>query len=119
MIIGTWNVRGLNLPLKAAEVVDFLKMKQISVFGLMETRMQTSSFNKFMKIGCITGQLRIILSSLIMAALLLFGTLAMWFALSWMFLNNAFTAKFLERLSSFPLHTGYTLWSNGGIYGIS
>lgn len=48
MIVGTWNVRGLNKPFKAMEVVDFLIRNKISVFGLLETRMQVSNFNKFM-----------------------------------------------------------------------
>lgn len=40
MIIGWWNVRGFSKALKQKEVGRFLKEHKVSVFGLLETKLE-------------------------------------------------------------------------------
>ncbi|KAH0773588.1 hypothetical protein KY290_010725 [Solanum tuberosum] len=40
MIISTWNIRGLNQPLKKKELRHFLKKNKVDVIGVVETRVK-------------------------------------------------------------------------------
>lgn len=46
MIIGCWNVRGLNGPLTACGVKDFIKLNKLAICGLLETKLNTSRINE-------------------------------------------------------------------------
>ena len=43
MIIGSWNIRGLNEPYKQDEVRSWVRVNRIFLFGLNETRVRPSS----------------------------------------------------------------------------
>ena len=50
MIIFSWNIRGLNNPLKQHEVVSLMKKHKMDVCGLLETKLlpsKVASFQKF------------------------------------------------------------------------
>ena len=52
MIISSWNVRGMNSPDKTKEVRHFLETNNISVIGLMETKIKEAKVeNIFKKLG--------------------------------------------------------------------
>ena len=42
MIIHSWNIRGLNNPLKQHEVVSLMKKHKMDVCGLLETKLSSS-----------------------------------------------------------------------------
>ena len=44
MIFGCWNIRGLNDPMKQAEVRRFLREEKLSLCGLVETKVRDSNF---------------------------------------------------------------------------
>jgi exonuclease III len=50
MIIYSWNIRGLNNPLKQHEVVSLMKKQKMDICGLLETKLlpsKVSSLHKF------------------------------------------------------------------------
>ncbi|XP_019195665.1 PREDICTED: uncharacterized protein LOC109189506 [Ipomoea nil] len=49
MLIGTWNVRGLNQPLKQKEVWDFVWNNKLSVIALLETKLSIEKADLFVK----------------------------------------------------------------------
>ena len=49
MIISAWNVRGMNSPDKTKEVRHFLETNNISVIGLMETKIKEGNARKIYK----------------------------------------------------------------------
>ncbi|CAO2816302.1 unnamed protein product [Amaranthus hypochondriacus] len=49
MIIASWNVRGMNSPIKIKEVRNFLVENNISVIGLMETKIKEPNAKKIQK----------------------------------------------------------------------
>ena len=46
MIVTSWNVWGMNSPDKAKKVRDFLEVNNISVVGLMETKIKEHNASK-------------------------------------------------------------------------
>lgn len=48
MIMGFWNVRGLNTPLKKAWVVKYIRQYRVALFGFLETKMTATRFEDFM-----------------------------------------------------------------------
>jgi hypothetical protein len=40
MIIGCWNVRGLNDPIKHSELRRLIQQERVALFGLVETRVR-------------------------------------------------------------------------------
>jgi len=40
MIIGCWNVRGLNDPIKHSELRRLIQQERVAPFGLVETRVR-------------------------------------------------------------------------------
>jgi len=46
MIIGCWNVRGLNDPIKHLELRRFVHQERIALFGLVETRVRDKNKDK-------------------------------------------------------------------------
>ncbi|XP_074288884.1 uncharacterized protein LOC141614030 [Silene latifolia] len=59
MIISSWNIRGLNDPLKHHEVGNFLVRNKVDVFGLLETHVKEKNtatiFNKFSRYHILTN----------------------------------------------------------------
>lgn len=59
MKIASWNIRGLNLPLKQNGVRNFMKQYDIDIMGVLETklsqpkleRMMRNKFGSFMEIN--------------------------------------------------------------------
>lgn len=49
MIIASWNVRGLNDPNKVADLKKFFSLHQVTVVGLMETRVRKQNEQKIQK----------------------------------------------------------------------
>lgn len=49
MIVAAWNVRGMNNPVKTKEVRDFLEVNNISVMGLLETKIKRQNAGKLQK----------------------------------------------------------------------
>ena len=49
MIISTWNVKGMNSRDKAKEVQRFLEINNVSVIGLMETKIREVNAKKIYK----------------------------------------------------------------------
>src|SRR5688572_16397277 len=49
MILAAWNVRGMNSPIKIKEVRNFLIGNNISVIGLMETKIKEPNTKKIQK----------------------------------------------------------------------
>ena len=49
MIISSWNVRGMNSPEKTKEVRHFLGANNVSVIGLMETKIKEANVKKIFK----------------------------------------------------------------------
>ncbi|GFZ04425.1 hypothetical protein Acr_16g0010490 [Actinidia rufa] len=45
MIISSWNIRGLNMPLKQSGVVKHLKRNKVAIMGLMETKLNHQSLD--------------------------------------------------------------------------
>lgn len=39
--IGTWNIRGLNDPLKQKAVCSFVRVNRLSLFGVVETKIRS------------------------------------------------------------------------------
>lgn len=48
MIIGAWNIRGLNTSIKNKEVKHLLKRYNIQFFGVLETRIRPGNLEKFL-----------------------------------------------------------------------
>jgi hypothetical protein len=46
MIIGCWNVRGLNYPIKHSELLQLIHQERIALFGLVETRVRDRNKDK-------------------------------------------------------------------------
>ena len=46
MIIGCWNVRGLNDPIKHSELRRLVHQERIALFGLVETRVRDKNKDK-------------------------------------------------------------------------
>lgn len=46
MIIASWNVRGMNNPIKTKEIKHFLDVHNVSVVGLMETKIKENKAQK-------------------------------------------------------------------------
>ncbi|XP_074271470.1 uncharacterized protein LOC141595405 [Silene latifolia] len=44
MIISSWNIRGLNDPIKQQEIKGYLIKNKVEVFGLLETRVKINNF---------------------------------------------------------------------------
>ena len=44
MFLGCWNIRGLNDPIKQAEVRRFLRDEKLSLCGLVETKVKEVNF---------------------------------------------------------------------------
>ncbi|XP_074278217.1 uncharacterized protein LOC141601810 [Silene latifolia] len=44
MIISSWNIRGLNDPIKQMEVRSYLSKNKVEVLGLLETRVKSNNF---------------------------------------------------------------------------
>lgn len=42
---GTWNIRGLNDPLKQKEVCSFVKLNNLSFFGVVETKVRSANLS--------------------------------------------------------------------------
>ena len=40
MIISSWNIRGLNCPIKQKEITKFISNNQIDVMGIIETKVR-------------------------------------------------------------------------------
>ena len=40
MIISSWNIRGLNFPIKQKEITRFISHNQIDVIGIIETKVR-------------------------------------------------------------------------------
>ena len=49
MIITAWNVRGMNSHNKIKEVGDFLEENNISIVGLLETKIKEQNARKIQK----------------------------------------------------------------------
>lgn len=49
MIIVSWNVRGLNSPIKIKEIKQFFDINNVSVIGLLETKIKSSNAQKIQK----------------------------------------------------------------------
>lgn len=49
MILCTWNIRGLNNPLKLGEIKKFIKDNKIACFALLETRVKQQNKLKIQK----------------------------------------------------------------------
>ncbi|XP_074289006.1 uncharacterized protein LOC141614149 [Silene latifolia] len=45
MIISSWNIRGLNDPIKQMEVRSYLAINKVEVLGLLETRVKSNKFD--------------------------------------------------------------------------
>ncbi len=45
--IMSWNVRGLNSPVKRTKCLEFLKRKEISIALIQETHMKTTDIHRF------------------------------------------------------------------------
>jgi hypothetical protein len=48
MIIGCWNVRGLNQPLKQHGIREFLSKNKVDIMGLLETKLNKSTLERMM-----------------------------------------------------------------------
>lgn len=46
MIIASWNIRGLNKPLKQREIRHLVSFHRINVLGILETKVKASDFKK-------------------------------------------------------------------------
>ena len=62
MIIGCWNIRGLNDPIKHSELRRLIHQERIALFGLVETRVIKIMFLNFF---CVLGPSCIIMISLV------------------------------------------------------
>lgn len=49
MIIGSWNVRGLNSPYKRKEVRNFISKQKPIVMGLLETKIKERNLRKIVR----------------------------------------------------------------------
>ena len=49
MIIGSWNIRGMNNSLKQHEVVDFFWKNKLDLFCILETRIKAHKFNSIVR----------------------------------------------------------------------
>ena len=61
MIIGCWNVRGLNDPIKHSELRQLIHQERMVFFGLVETGIKIMFHNFF----CVIGHSCIIMISLV------------------------------------------------------
>lgn len=55
MIVSSWNIKGLNNPLKQHEVVRLMKKYKMDIYDLLETKMLFSRFacmHKFCLTNC-------------------------------------------------------------------
>lgn len=53
MIVSTWNIRGLNKPLKQKEIRAYLLKNKVDICGILETRVKKgNSKNIFRRIAC-------------------------------------------------------------------
>jgi hypothetical protein len=48
MIIGCWNVRGLNQPLKQHGIYEFLIKNKVDIMGLLETKLNQQALDRMM-----------------------------------------------------------------------
>lgn len=48
MIIGTWNVRGLNEPLTRNKVASLTRQHNVAIFGLLESKLKLDRVPSFM-----------------------------------------------------------------------
>lgn len=46
---GTWNIRGLNNPLKHNEVASFICFHKLSLFGLVETKIRSEFLDSLVR----------------------------------------------------------------------
>ena len=46
MIIGSWNIRGCNDPLKVKEVKDFFHGNNLDILAVLETRIRIPNIDK-------------------------------------------------------------------------
>lgn len=49
MKIASWNIRGLNRPLKQNDVRDFIKKYDIDIMGVLETKLEVSRIKRVMR----------------------------------------------------------------------
>lgn len=49
MIVATWNIRGFHLPLKHKGVSSLLRKQKIDIFGLLETKLNSSKVQHIMR----------------------------------------------------------------------
>ncbi|XP_074312723.1 uncharacterized protein LOC141648135 [Silene latifolia] len=49
MKISSWNIRGGNDPIKQQEVLDFLRLLQVDIMGVLETRIKEKKAKKVIK----------------------------------------------------------------------
>lgn len=47
MLIAIWNVRGMRKPHKQTAVTDFCISNNIDLFGILESKFKSSTFNRF------------------------------------------------------------------------
>ena len=65
MIIGCWNIRGLNDPIKHSELRRLIHQERIAFFGLVETRVKDKNKDNVLNFFCILGPSCIIMISLV------------------------------------------------------
>jgi len=64
MIIGCWNVRGLNDPIKHSALRRLIHQERIAP-GLVETRVRDKNKDMFLNFFCVIGPSCIIIISLV------------------------------------------------------
>jgi hypothetical protein len=65
MIIGCWNIRGLNDPIKHSELRRLIHQERIALFSLVETQVKDKNKDNVSQLFCVFGPSCIIMISLV------------------------------------------------------
>ena len=65
MIIGCWNIRGLNDPIKHSELRRLIHQERIALFSLVETQVKDKNKDNVSQLFCVLGPSCIIMISLV------------------------------------------------------